>query len=138
MAAAKICVQRETLFVRKHCVRRHVAFGNLRSQEGGEALRRQKETLLTYFEVVAYGALLLLLPCALGGLIFDWILTEILVQVMLVAVGGTAVLTAIAIHEGWYFDHVSGWGLTDQRVEPSVSAKPPAAAAEAAHGGEAR
>lgn len=134
----KICAQSETLFVRKHCVRCLVAFGNLRSQEGGEALRRRKETLLTGFEVVAYGALLLLLPCALGGLIFDWILTELLVQVMLVAVGGTAVLTAIAIHEGWYFDHVSGWGLTDQRVEPSVSAKPPAAAAEAAHGGEAR
>jgi hypothetical protein len=99
-------------------------------------LRQIKETLLTCFEVVAYGALLLLLPSVIAGLIFDWVLTDILAQVMLAAVAGTAVLTAIAIHEGWYFEHLSGWGLTGQRVEPSVSTKPPAV--QGAPSGEAR
>ena len=93
----------------------------------GTTLRQIKEALLTLFEVVAYGALLLLLPGVLAGLAFDWLLTEILAQVILVAVGGTALLTAIAIHEGWYFDHLSEWGLASHRVEPDIRAKPPAA-----------
>jgi len=83
--------------------------------------------LLTFFEVVAYGALLLLLPSVLAGLLFSWVLTEILAQIMLVSVGGTALLTAIAIHEGWYFDHLSEWGLATHRVEPNTRAEPPAA-----------
>lgn len=91
----------------------------------GNTVRQIKEALLTLFEVVAYGALLLLVPGVLAGLAFDWILTEILAQVILVAVGGTALLTAIAIHEGWYFDHLSEWGLTPHRVEPDIRAKPP-------------
>ena len=99
-------------------------------------MRQIKEALLTFFEVVAYGALLLLLPCVVAGLIFDWIVTEMLVQVMLIAVTGTAVLTAIAIHEGWYFEHSSGWRLTGHRVEPSLKAQPPAA--PGAQSGEAR
>jgi hypothetical protein len=74
--------------------------------------------------VVAYGALLLLLPCVVAGLIFDSILTDILALVMLIAVAGTAILTAIAIHEGWYLDRLSGWGLTRNRVEPSLNAEP--------------
>ena len=74
-------------------------------------MRHTKEALLTFFEVVAYGALLLLLPCVVAGLIFDSILADILAQIMLVAVAGTAILTAIAIHEGWYPEHLSGWGL---------------------------
>jgi hypothetical protein len=90
----------------------------------GETLRNIKEALLTLFEVVAYGALLLLLPCVVAGLIFDSILSDILAQIMLVAVAGTAILTAIAIHEGWYFEHLSGWGLTRNRVEPSLRAEP--------------
>lgn len=90
-------------------------------------MRQIKELLLTLFEVVAYGALLLLLPGVLAGLVFDWVLTEILAQVILVAVGGTALLTAIAIHEGWYFEHLSEWGLDTRRVEPKLRAEPPAA-----------
>jgi hypothetical protein len=99
-------------------------------------VRQIKEALLTFFEVVAYGALLLLLPSVVAGLIFDWILTEVLVQAMLAAMAGTAVLTAIAIHEGWYFEHSSGRRLTSHRVEPSLKAEPPAA--PSAHSGEAR
>ena len=97
-------------------------------------MRQIKEALLTFFKVVAYGALLLLLPCVVAGLIFDWIVTEMLVQVMLIAVTGTAVLTAIAIHEGWYLEHSPG--LTGHRVEPSLRAQPPAA--PGAQSGEAR
>jgi hypothetical protein len=86
-------------------------------------LQQIKEALLTYFEVVAYGALLLLLPSVVADLIFDWILTEILAQAMLVGVAGTAILTTIAIHEGWYLEHLSDWGLAHDRVEPSLSAE---------------
>ena len=82
------------------------------------------EALLTFFEAVAYGALLLLMPCVVAGLIFDSILTDILAPVMLIAVAGTAVLTAIAIHEGWYLDHLSGWGLTRNRIDPNLNAEP--------------
>ena len=99
-------------------------------------MRQMKEALLTFFEVVTYSALLLLLPCTVAGLIFDWILTEILVQVMLVAVAGTAILTTIAIHEGWYLEHLSNWGLDRNRVEPSLSVAPPSM--QGADGGEAR
>jgi hypothetical protein len=89
----------------------------------GVTLRDIKEALLSLFEVVAYGALLLLLPSVVAGLLFDWILSDILVQVMLVAVACTAILTGIAIHEGWYIEHLSGWGLTRERVEPSLNGK---------------
>jgi nitrate/nitrite transporter NarK len=77
-------------------------------------LRKIKEALLTFFEVVAYGALLLLLPCVVAGLIFDSILSDILAQIMLVAVAGTVILTAIAIYEEWYPEHLSGWGAHPQ------------------------
>ena len=90
----------------------------------GETLRQLKETLLAYFEVVAYGTLLLLLPCVVADLIFDWTLTESLAQLMLVAVAGTAILTTIAVHEGWYLEHLSDWGLAGDRVEPSLRAEP--------------
>jgi hypothetical protein len=89
----------------------------------GVTLRDIKEALLSFFEVAAYGALLLLLPGVLAGLVFDWIVSDILVQVMLVAVAGAAILTAIAVHEGWYLEHLSGWGLPHERVEPTVSSK---------------
>jgi hypothetical protein len=101
-------------------------------------LRLIKEALLTCFEVVAYGGLLLILPCVLAGLVFDCMLTEILTQVTLVAVAGTTILTAIAIHEGWYFEHSSGWGFTRHRVEPDLRDAPPSAQdAEVAKHGEA-
>lgn len=84
-----------------------------------------KEALLTSFEVVACGALLLVLPCVMAELIFGCFLTEILAQVMLVAVAGTAILTTIAVHEGWYFEHSSDLGLARDHGEPILSAEPP-------------
>jgi hypothetical protein len=39
------------------------------------------------------------------------------------AAAGAAILTAIAVHEGWYLEHISGWGLPHERVEPTVSSK---------------
>ena len=63
----------------------------------------------------------LLLPCIVADRIFDWMLTEILAQAMLVAVAATAILTTIAVHEGWYLEHLSDWGLARDRVEPSLS-----------------
>ena len=86
-------------------------------------MQRLKESLLTSFEVVAYGALLLLLPCVVADHIFAWMLAETLAQVMLVAVAGTAILTTIAIHEGWYLEHLSDWGLARDRAEPDLSAE---------------
>ena len=86
-------------------------------------MQQIKEALLTSFEVVAYGALLLLLPSVLADFIFDWILTEILAQVMLVGVAGTAILTTIAVHEGWYLEHLSDWGLAHDGIEPGLSAE---------------
>jgi hypothetical protein len=93
------------------------------SAQEGDSLQQMKEALLTGFEVVTYGALLLLLPCVVADLVFNGILTEILVQVMLVAVAGTAVLTTIAVREGWYLEHLSDWGFARDRVEPSLTAK---------------
>jgi hypothetical protein len=98
--------------------------GSTLSAREGETLQQIKETLLTCFEVLAYGALLLLLPCVVVDLVFGGILTAILVQIMLVAVAGTAILTTIAVHEGWYLEHLSDWGLAGDRVEPSLSAEP--------------
>jgi hypothetical protein len=46
-----------------------------------------------------------------------------LVQAMLVAVAGTAILTTIAVHEGWYLERLSGWGLPRDRIDPSLSAE---------------
>ena len=74
--------------------------------------------------MVAYGALLLLLPCVVAGLIFDSSLTDIFALVMLIAIAGTAILTAIAIHEGWYLEHLSEWDFTPNRVEPAKAAIP--------------
>jgi hypothetical protein len=86
-------------------------------------LQKLKEALLTSFEMVAYGALLLLLPCVVADRICDWTLTEILAQVMLVAVAGTAILTTVAVHEGWYLEHLSDLGLAPDRVEPRLHAE---------------
>ena len=44
---------------------------------------------------------------------------------MLVAVAGTAILTTIAVHEGWYYEHLSALGLARDHVEPILSAEPP-------------
>jgi hypothetical protein len=85
-----------------------------------------KEALLTSCEMVAYGGLLLLLPCVPAALLFDglWTLADIVAQATLAAVAGTAILTVIAIHEGWYLEHLSGWGLTRNREEANRDAQP--------------
>ena len=67
--------------------------------------------------MTAYGSALLLLPCVFAGL-FGCTLAYIVVPIMLGAVTGTVVLTAVAIHEGWYFDHLSGSDLAEERPEP--------------------
>ena len=77
-----------------------------------------KTGLLTVFEVTAYGSALLLLPCALAGL-FGCNLSYILIPVILGSATGTAILTGIAVREGWYFDHLSGEEVTRERVEPA-------------------
>jgi len=55
--------------------------------------------------------------------IFDWMLTEILAQAMLVAVAATAILTTIAVYEGWYLEQPSDWGLAHDRIERDLSAE---------------
>jgi hypothetical protein len=75
----------------------------------GDGLRTIKEALLTCFEVVAYGALLSLLPCVVAELIFGCAVTDILVQVVLVGVAGTGILTTIAVHEGCMSNTSQDW-----------------------------
>ena len=94
----------------------------------GDTLRQITESLLTFFEVVSYGVLLLLLPSVVVDLFFGCTVTDILVQAMLVALAGTGILTAFAVHQGWYLEHLSGWGIAGDRVEPSLG--PPSAPGE--------
>ena len=70
-------------------------------------MRKTKETLLTLSEAVAVVGALLLLPCVLADLVFDFELTEPLTQVLLFGTASTAILTVIAIREGWYADHLA-------------------------------
>jgi hypothetical protein len=86
-------------------------------------VRKLKDALLTLFELVTYGAGALLLPCAVAEVLFGWGLCDILVRVMLVAVPCTVVLTGVALHQGWYYDHLSGWGFDSERVEPTLPPK---------------
>ena len=79
-------------------------------------LRSITQALLISFEVVA----LLLLPSVLGGLLFNCA-SEVVTDVMLVALAGTAMLTSIATQDGWYLEHLSMWGLVRERVEPGPS-----------------
>jgi hypothetical protein len=72
----------------------------------------KKEMLLTFSEVAAVGATLLLLPCALAHLALGCELTDIVAQLSVVAVGVSAILTGLAIHEGWYLDHLGRFGQT--------------------------
>ena len=70
-------------------------------------MRKTKEALLTLFEAVAVGGALLVLPSVLLDLAFSWALTEPLTQVLLFGTASTAILTAIAVYEGWYGDHLA-------------------------------
>jgi hypothetical protein len=70
-------------------------------------MREIKEALLTGLEAVAVLGALLLLPCTLALVTFGCDFTGLLSQVVLVAIAGTAILTVVAAHEGWYGDHLS-------------------------------
>ena len=83
-------------------------------------MRKLKDALLTFFELVTYSAGMLLLPCAVSDLFFGWVLCDIVVPVMLVAVPCTLILTGVALHHGWYYDHLSGWGFDNEHVEPTL------------------
>ncbi|SEP49179.1 hypothetical protein SAMN02990966_07237 [Rhodospirillales bacterium URHD0017] len=76
-------------------------------------MRKTKESLLTLFEVVTVGGGLLLLPCAVASIVVGCEIAEVVAQVVLLAGAGTAILTTIALHEGWYADHLS------QLVQPA-------------------
>jgi hypothetical protein len=86
-------------------------------------LRGLKAALLTICEVVTYGSLLLLLPSVVVGLLFDFRVVEFLAYVMLAAVAGTAIMTGLAIHEGWYLEHLANSAnsqSTPGRREPTL------------------
>jgi hypothetical protein len=70
-------------------------------------MRKINEALLTLFEAVAVGGALLVLPSVLVDLAFGWALTEPLTQLLLFGTASTAILTVIAIYEGWYGDHLA-------------------------------
>jgi hypothetical protein len=86
-------------------------------------VRKFQDALLTFFELVTYGAGVLLLPCSVGDLLFGWDLCDVLLPVMVVAVPCTLILTGVALHHGWYYDHLSGWGFDSERVEPTLPRK---------------
>ena len=85
----------------------------------GEPMRKSKEILLIVFEAVTVGGALLLVPCVLADLVFGCALTEPLAQVMLAAAVSTALLTALALHEGWYADHLTDEGARRAPIGPA-------------------
>ena len=87
-------------------------------------MRNPKDALLTFFEVVTYGGGMLLLPCAVADLLLSWSSCSVVVPIILVAVPCTLILTGVALYEGWYYDHLSGWGFDSERVEPTLPPKP--------------
>ena len=78
-------------------------------------MRKIKEALLTLFEATAVGGGLLLVPCILADLAFGFALTLPLAQGVLVAAVSTAILTVVAICEGWYADHLARPPVTDEQ-----------------------
>lgn len=84
-------------------------------------MRGVKAALLTICELVTYGSLLLLLPSVVAGLLFDFRLVEFLAYVMLAAVAGTAIMTGLAMHEGWYLEHLVNSQGTPERREPTLN-----------------
>lgn len=77
-------------------------------------MRKSKEALLIFFEAAAIGGTLLLLPCAVAHVALGCGLTDIVAQATLAAVSASAILTGVAIHEGWYLDHLGRIGERDQ------------------------
>jgi hypothetical protein len=83
-------------------------------------LRDFKQMLLISFEIVTYGGVLLLLARAIAGALFDSLADDLLASVVVVSAAGTAVLTAIAIGEGWFLKHLSDWSTSGNRSEPAL------------------
>ena len=124
----KICVPSETLLIRKRCLPCRVALGNgwpcwLCALGAEGTLKKLKDGLLTFCELVTYCAGVLLLPCAVTDILFGWGLFDILLPTVLVAVLCTLILTGVALHQGWYYDHLSGWGFDSEGVEPTLPPK---------------
>jgi hypothetical protein len=89
--------------------------------DGCRAMRKTKEALLTLFEAVAVGGALLVLPSVLVDLAFGWALTEPLTQLLLFGTASTAILTVIAVYEGWYGDHLARLaGAEPSRLEVTL------------------
>jgi len=90
-------------------------------EDGSRVMRKTKEALLTLFEAVAVVGALLVLPSVLVDLAFGWALTEPLTQVLLFGTASTAILTVIAIYEGWYGDHLARLaGAEPSRLEVTL------------------
>ena len=78
--------------------------------------------LLISFEIVAYGGGLLLLSYAKAGLLSDSLVRDLVAAVVVAAAAGTAILTAIAMREGWFLKHLSDWSTSGKGTEPVVPA----------------
>jgi hypothetical protein len=90
-------------------------------EDGSRVMLKAKEALLTLFEAVAVAGALLVLPSVLVDLAFGWALTEPLTQVLLFGTASTAILTVIAIYEGWYGDHLARLaGAEPSRLEVTL------------------
>ena len=80
--------------------------------------------MLVACEALAVGAGLLLLPAALFDLAFGTDLFSILAQTMCIAVVFTAILTCMAITQGWFADYLSRNRLAvsfeKERREPTL------------------
>ena len=111
---------------RDKCEQRTNAIGvgrRVGREDGSRIMRKTKEALLTLFEAVAVVCALLVLPSVLVDVAFGWALTEPLTQVLLFGTASTAILTVIAIYEGWYGDHLARLaGAEPSRLE--VTLKP--------------
>jgi len=93
-------------------------------------MRVAMEALLTVGEVATLAGALLLLPCVLAGLAFDWVLVEPLAAVVLLGAVSIAILTGVAVCQGWYTDHLRGLADADEhssspsRLEPILERAP--------------
>lgn len=98
----------------------------------GRAMRVAMEALLTLGEAATLAGALLLLPFVLAGLAFDWGLIEPLAAMVLLGAVSAAILTGVAVCQGWYSDHLCRLAGVDEnssspsRLEP-IFERPPSA-----------
>jgi hypothetical protein len=77
-------------------------------------MQSRTQTILLVGELLSIGAALLLLPCIFIDLAFGTGLVDALIDAMLVGFGGAAILTGVAIHEGWFAEDLSHPGAVDE------------------------